>query len=524
MILKKPYAFFIKVFKPLHLLISLIIFYSIITNNKILNFLNNYLHNTTSVVGTEIKSTYINSLFYVVPIVVLVIVMIILGIMFKKHKPVTFYFICIFSFIVVLIINVYTANFLKLMEEEILSVSSVKLIHDLVLISVIIQSVMITVFIARGMSINFKKFDFDSDLSNIEISESDREEIEVNVNVDFDELKRKRKEKFRNLKYAYVENRFIINVCILSFCALIALTSAIVVLKRNSDKKVERQLYYVSNYGIQVNSTKVVKENYEGLNLSTNDTSLVAVNLSLNSSIENKFLYLNNFTLNIGGIKFKPVSNYENSLIDLGKTYKEDILDKELQNYLLVFEVPNKFTNSKMKLIYNGLDYKIDINLKPSQLEISNNSISVNVGELMSFEEVLGDIKFKINSFEVSDKFLISYNYCMSDNDCINSIEYLKPTINTTFDKYILKLNVEYSNNSYIDSKTFYDFLSSFGYISYKIGDKWYNQESNFEQIKSKKSSEANTAYIGVISDIKSADEIKIIFNLRNSHYEYILK
>ena len=93
MILKKPYAFFIKIFKPLHLILGIIILYSIILNNKILEFLNTYLHTSSSVVGQNIQSTYINSLIFIIPVIIIVLSMIILGIMFRKKKPISFYLI-----------------------------------------------------------------------------------------------------------------------------------------------------------------------------------------------------------------------------------------------------------------------------------------------------------------------------------------------------------------------------------------------------------------------------------------------
>ena len=42
MILRKPYAFFIKIFKPLHLIMSLLACYLIFITNKILTFFNTY--------------------------------------------------------------------------------------------------------------------------------------------------------------------------------------------------------------------------------------------------------------------------------------------------------------------------------------------------------------------------------------------------------------------------------------------------------------------------------------------------
>ena len=46
--------------------------------------------------------------------------------MYKKNKPVVFYFIGIFAFIVVLVINIYSINFLNLLVEKIVSVNTIE--------------------------------------------------------------------------------------------------------------------------------------------------------------------------------------------------------------------------------------------------------------------------------------------------------------------------------------------------------------------------------------------------------------
>ena len=524
MILKKPYAFFIKIFKPLHFLIALLILYCISLNNKILIFLNDYLHSTQNVVGQEITSKYANSLMYIIPIIVVVLSMIILGIMFRKKKTITFYFFTIFSSIFIIIISIYTINFLGVLEKSIVSINSVKLIHDLVLINIMIQGLLLIIFLVRGIGINVKKFNFDSDLSKFEISESDKEEFELNVNIDFDESKRKRKEKFRNLKYSYLENKFIINIVAISVILVIIVLVTLQILNNKKDNKVEGVLYSMSSYNIQVDYSTILNKNYQGNTITDENNSLVVLSLKLSSNIDGQFLHLDNFSLNIGDAKLKPTTKYSSDLLDLGIVYDESVLSTDLTDYLLVYEMPNKYINTSMYLSYDALDYGIDIKLNPINIEKCSETITKNISEEMSLENSLGDIKFKIDNYSIDEYVLINYKYCIKENDCLDSKEYLRPTINTNFDKYILTLNIKYSNNSSVNSNSFYDLLDKFGTIYYKIGDVWNTQNTGFEQIKSKKASESNIEYIGIDSIIKNAEEIKLVFNIRDYRYEYILK
>ena len=106
MILKKPYAFFIKMFKPIHIFLGVLIGYLIYLENSILSFLNNYIYSTDNIVGENIKSSLVNNGLYIIPIIMMLASFIILSIMFKKKKPITFYFFNIFCFIVILVINI----------------------------------------------------------------------------------------------------------------------------------------------------------------------------------------------------------------------------------------------------------------------------------------------------------------------------------------------------------------------------------------------------------------------------------
>ena len=104
------------------------------------------------------------------------------------------------------------------------------------------------------------------------------------------------------------------------------------------------------------------------------------------------------------------------------------------------------------------------------------------------------------------------------------SKEYIVPTINENFDKHILKLEVEYNDESDLNINKFYDFFLKFGIIEYKTDDKIYTQNTNFEELKSKKTDNKNNIYIGINSNISNAEHINLIFNIRNSKYTYIIK
>lgn len=524
MILKKPYAFFIKMFKPIHLVASILIAYLIHLNNKILSFLTNYLHSPNFVVGENIKEELTNNYMYIIPMIVILFSSIVLGIMLKKKKPITFYIINIFAFIIVLVINVYVSNFLSILQEFVVSIKSVKLIHDLTFISIVLEITFFVMFVVRGLGINFKKFDFDSDLSKFVISESDKEEIELDIKFDFNEAKRKKKLFFRNLKYLYIENKFKVNLSILILIFVLGIITFFII-GDSKTRKVEGKIYNVDLVDIAVNSSFILNEDYKGNKISNiSDMYLIIVKCQFRSVNEDRYLNLNDFSLKTSGTIFKPTNKYDSKIYDLGQVYKENLLGNYYTNYLIVYEVPERYIDSDMDFVYKGINNTLNIKLNPTKIVSKDITLDRKLGQEISFVDTLGDIKFKINNYEIKDKFLIEYDYCIQENDCLKSKEYLKATINENFDKWVLKLNVQYNNDSDLSVSEFYSFFNKFGSIHYNVDNVWYVQENGFEHIQSIKKSSKDNIYIGVNSNIANAKNIKMVFNIRNSKYEYIIK
>lgn len=521
MILRKPYLFFIKMFKPIHLLLSVLVFYLVSISNKILIFLNNYIYSNEGVVKKDVIESLISKAFYIIPIVMIVLFLILLSVMYKKGKPVVFYLIGIFSFIVILVINTYSINFLEHLAKNIVSVKSVKLIHDLILINMIIESCCLLFLFVRGMGIDFKKFNFSSDIAKFEISDSDKEEIEISVNIDFNERKRKRKEKIRNFKYLYAENKLIINIFVVAFLVLLSVEIVYFTNKYNSVNK-ENVYYSTDSFIFKVNSTTLLNTDFRGNKITEN--YLLVVNVSLKSKYSNEKLYLSDFGLRIENYLFKPVKKYSDKLMDLGNLYQEETLDTEYSDYIFVFEIPEKYISSEMMFRYSSEGNIISVLLNPKTIDYKQDIIQTKkLLEPLNFEGLLSGIEFNINSYELKNSFLIKYNYCITDNDCILSKEYLKPTIDKNYDKVVLKMVVEYKNNGDLDVKSFYSLLSKFGTISYLVDNTWFNI-FEFEEIVSTRVAAKKNVYVGVNSNILSAESIKIVFDIRGEQYEYILK
>ena len=519
MVLKKPYAFFIKFFKPIHLIITFLIGYLINLDSSILSFLSSYISTYSGLMNTMPTSGLYSPLLTVIPIAICVMSLLVLGVMVRKKKPVLFYAINILLYIAVIIVNIYAINFLKTINEAAVSIRITKLVHDFVFLAMGVEIATFILFLFRGLGLNIKKFDFDSDLLSMDISESDMEEFEVNLNLNIDETRRKRKRSFRMLKYKYAENKTLVNSIIGgSFGFIIAVV--LVVVSLNVNRNVQGKTYSVAGLNINVKNTYILNTDYLGNKVT--DNYLVVVSASLESNFL-KEVYLKDFNLRIGDALLKPTTAYNKYLDDIG--FSDSIISvfPDSKNYIFVYEIPKKVKDKKLVFRYTNVGKKLEINLAP-KYSFEEINKTANLGEELSIESELGSIKFRIDDYELQQKYSFRYSYCVKNDDCVNSIEYLKPSLNENFDKSILKLKLEYKNESNIKTDSFYEFFNKFGMIYYNIGGEWKIQKNRFEKLSPLKIISPDSVYIGVNSEILQADQIKLVFNVRGFKCEYLLK
>ena len=149
-------------------------------------------------------------------------------------------------------------------------------------------------------------------------------------------------------------------------------------------------------------------------------------------------------------------------------------------------------------------------------------NVSVNIGETLKIDS-LNNFEINIKEFDIQDKYRLEYEYCYKNNQCVDSIEYIKPTSSSNFDKVVLKLNIGLNSGSNESIINFIDLLNNYGSIYYETDAGNYIQDVGFEEIKSSKK-QNNYTYIGVNKDIIQAKHIKLVFKIRSSVYEYVLK
>ena len=168
--------------------------------------------------------------------------------------------------------------------------------------------------------------------------------------------------------------------------------------------------------------------------------------------------------------------------------------------------------------------YKI-INLNPENLDEKYIADEVNIGdELYLGDSNLGKTKFKVANYELSEKFEVGFKYNIGNNE-YNGIKVISPNIIGKSEKVIIKLDSLLDIDETLSLKKYIKnsahFINFFGKIKYNINGTYkYTSLTviNYSFLND------NNVFIEVPKEVKDAENIELVLNIRNISYGIILK
>ena len=534
MILRKPYAFLIKHFKLIHTVLSLAMLYLLYQTYNINSFFSDFKAMGDLKAEANITDKLFNDYMFFIPWVIIVIALIILGVMIKKSKPKFYYLVNIASNIVTIALYSYLYNTILYMETNIISGQLVNLANDLVFMLLLIQLATVVTPIMRAIGLDLKKFDFGKDLLELEIDEEDNEEVEINVDFETNVAARKINKSKRFLKYFYLENMLVVNIVAVILAGTIGYVVYINVNVYSARYK-QGDNFNTGDTMVNVLSAYTTNQNSKGSVISKDGKTLVILKTRLSRS-GSEYFNTAKAQLYIGGKHYYPVKDYAKKIGDLGVNYKDDRLTYEPTIYLLVYEIPNDLLNKKMYFRYmNEIDVKsskidakyIRVKLKPLALEqdVTKEEIKLNE-EFVINKDVMGNTKVTLTDVSMAKEFKIPYKFCLSKAECHDSVEYIRPLLNTNYDKALIKVEGKIELDETINIKAIkniYNVITYFGKVKYVKDDKSYIINT-FTKVESKKVDKTGVYYLEVDRSILDADEVYLILKSRNYEYQYTLK
>lgn len=536
MILRKPYAIFIKYFKLLHIIMAFFVSFILFSSYKIYSFFRIYSIDYRSVMGSFSPNNYVNIIHFTFVLAVLALTIVLLVVMIYKDKPKNVYIYNLLIYIYVLVLLFFSKGALSDARSVVLDIKLSKAIRDLSLIACGLESLSLILVIVRAIGFDIKRFDFGTDLQQLDISEQDSEEIEVALDFDKDSIRRNINNKIRNFKYFYFEHRFIINVVVLCLIISISIYSYFRIRAYSAEYKMGNS-FDVGNTTINVQDAYLLDSNLYGNKIASDDGVIVAVRVQF-KGFGNKPRFNNGIvTLKIGDLSYSQNSSYATELTDIGTAYINQELSSEFKSYLITFEVASSQAKKNMYLKFNDVDSYVNgkvgarnvfVKLKVNDLRKEDDNVySKKLTEKINFSDsILNSSSLVINSFDINNKFKLNYNYCYRNDKCINSYEYLSASATGSYFKTLMKISGEINIEKGINNSSIYDlrtFLNSFGIIHYKINNEWKKSYFNSSLVKPRVAS-TNDYFIEVPYDVKDSSELYLTFKIRNKTYKYVLK
>lgn len=535
MVFKKPYAFLIKHFKAVHLVLALLTIYILQASYNIYAFLNDYVKNKYTINSyTGFSSEYVPFiLFFAVTLVVIILFLMVLLFQNKKKKSKEYQFALIYYLFSIIILFV-AKSILSTFETDLIAAETARIYRDFSLIYILFQIPFIIVFLIRTLGFNIKKFDFEKDLKDLEITSEDSEEFEISFNYEPFKIKRVIRRFIREFNYYVKENKFIF-VCILITTVTIFGYLIFSNLSKDYNNTYQQNKSFIyKGLVINIKDSIVTNLDYKGdiidnyyylvlqtyiENNTSNDIDLKSKNIRL--ELNNEFLY--------------PVNDKSNYFIDYAGEYYGKTIPKNTKNtYSLVYKINKEDIKNKYRIniykgsiteknkIYDTYDF---IKINPILID----DVSVVTKKKINDEIVFSDsnllnTKLTIKKYSITNQYVYDYQVCITDNDC----RLFKDYINVSYkdnNKTLLVLDYSYQidkNSSFaLKGSSFSNFVETFAKVLYKNNA----NEYQYSMVKNVTPSRLNNTVVLEVDDyIMDSQEVSLSFKIRNKEYLVVLK
>ncbi len=535
MIIRKPYAFIIRHFRLIHLLLLIPMIYLLMQTRQIVEFFSTYVRNnytltSSSSLLSSLASNYINIFMYLAVILIMVVLIILALVLQRKEKPTKFYSISIIYYLAIFVLLTASFAIFKSIENNTLDPVIAMLVRDISTIIYYSEYIFIVYTAIRGIGFNIKKFDFKSDLEELQISSEDNEEIEFLIGIDSYKAKRSIRRFFRELKYYYKENKFV-------FIMIIIIVLGIAGTMLYMNEEVYQRVYNENETLAAGYLNFTIKDSFIS-NLSEDGTVLnedkyyVILSLEITNRYreDHTFNYIN-LELTINDEYFLPNLSIANYFKDFGTPYNGTyIKGNTSSDYILVYEIDRNLINSDFLLtVYSHYDASAGgigtvnnhISLDPTLISEEIEQTDINLGTNINFQDTnLGNTELVITDYEFTNRYEYTYEYCVNSTNCIPStnavsIDYATDGSYTTLLVLGYELRLD-EDIPYMDvTKTYRSFFEDFVKIEYVSNNTTYTHKISI----SNPSTYTDKAIIKVPISLASSDSVTVNITIRNKSY-----
>lgn len=531
MILKKPYAFLIRHFRLIHIILTIPLIYIARKTRLVVDFFKNYVANSyTFQTGSDISGIYISGIMLFAIFVIIVATLAIYYLLKYKEKPVKMYVIMIIYYIILFGILFYISNVISNMAREVLAVKSARMFRDISLLIYFPQFIFIIFTALRGIGFNIKQFNFQTDLRELEIKTEDNEEVELDFGLDGYKTKRWFRRFKREFSYYLIENKFMVTVVVI----ILIFSGILVYYNTRSNYNLsyrQNDKFLHQGFSINIKDSIVTDISYKGTPVDGRYYYLVLKVNAVNNMNKKTRLDYASFIVNVNGKKLQPVLDRADYFVDYGEPYKGDFIKPGVdQDYVLVYKLSKDDIKKDFKLkVLSSFDVKKDkivtkyaiVNLTPVIIDTINNMQSVGLKSTITFTNTnIGNTKLAVLGYQHASSYTYEYEYCYTVNNCttkkdIVTVDYRK----TNNDSSLLILDADLK----IDKTTAYGkYIKKDGYFYddfVTIANGANTTGASYNVINVTPSNLKDKVVLQVNGDINGVDDLDMYVTIRNKRY-----
>lgn len=510
MIIRKPYAFLIKNFKKIHILLLFISLFVLYKLFDVGSFVKEYMsYGTYDAYLNPITKHITFWLLLGVFVLVIGTASLIILLIYKK-KPWKVYLIPLIEYLALFFVLKMIKSFFIGYTYDV-ETTDLNMSRDLLAIFQIFQLPALGIFVMRVFGLDINKFNFNTDKEFFELSEKDREEIEISLSIDHNSFIRLFKKLIRNIGYLYEEHKFICRIItgIIGVCLLFSTYKFIFVTNRVYS---EGSNYKVNGYTFKINDSYFTDKDLSG-NVISKGSNFVIVDITITNNDAPRKLYMENFHLKNSSYDYVTTRKaFANDFKDLGNTYDavKEFKRDETTNFIIIYKVSNKLKKNRFVLYYQeGNGQLRKIKLKVRDVSKITKEKESKLGDDITFKIGKKEETISFDSYEIVNKVNYVSRKCNSISCTTDYLTYEAPV-----GYRILKLDF---GSEQFEGKDMVDFSSVYGKISY-IDSENMEQFIDFN-CPFKRETAGKVLYTLIPYEVEQSSNIKFMFTIRDKQY-----
>ena len=451
MVIRKPYAFLIKYFKIIHIVIFITLIFLLFKLRAIYIFFKNYLLNGTYLYVNNMAGKYIGIPLILTIVVLIGIFLLIFLLMKQKKKPIIYYISALVYTSICFIACLFLFSVFSSLEYSSLSNRALALIRDLTMVLYYADFFFLAISFIRGFGFDIKRFNFDKDLEQLDITEKDREEIELESPIDYDKVVNFARRKKRNISYYFKENSYVLIVLLIIIS--LGLSSYLIIDKLIVNKVYrEQQIVTIDKLDFKIIDSYVSNKNINGNVINKNKKFIIIPFEVTNNYDKYVQILTENTRIRINKNYYYPKVN--TAFNDLGVVYKSQNIPKgATKKYLFLFEIDNnEKTNTVYLELYAGkkqednqivFTYKT-IKLKPTKFKKQDLG-KYKINDVVTIDNsYLEKAKLSISKISIVDNETYQYTKCGNDSEG-TCLEY-NASVVASIGKTLLRIEYSFDN------------------------------------------------------------------------------